>query len=307
MSTVPALPALFVTAGLVHGTSVAAPVPPPHVAEAQLRAINHRFVHASIDVDGALIEALTHDDFVQTRADGAWMTRTDFMAWVRQQMPQPGARVEEQRTRLFGPLALVHGVYAVSAASDAPPVRLRYTDAVLWSGTAWQLLSTQDTTLNASAPLGLVTGAEPASARWHGQGPTGGDDNAVLHALNDHYVRAFREADVAWYAEHLAADYLAIQGDGSLHDRASALERFARPTFATSMRSFPVDRVKVRRFDDLALIHAENAYELKDGRRGVSRYTDIWHRRDGRWLCIAAHITPHRAPMHEALPTEPGR
>ncbi|HEX6723578.1 MAG TPA: hypothetical protein VF107_18560, partial [Burkholderiaceae bacterium] len=57
-----------------------------------------------------------------------------------------------------------------------------------------------------------------------------------------------------------------------------------------------VGKVQVRRFHDVALIHAENAYELKDGRRGVSRYTDIWHKRGGRWFCIAAHITAHQAP-----------
>ncbi len=62
------------------------------------------------------------------------------------------------------------------------------------------------------------------------------------------------------------------------------------------MVSFPVDKVSIRRFADVALIHAENAYELKDGRRGISRYTDIWVKRDGRWLCVAAHITVHRAP-----------
>jgi ketosteroid isomerase-like protein len=54
--------------------------------------------------------------------------------------------------------------------------------------------------------------------------------------------------------------------------------------------------VQVRRHGDIALIHAANCYELKDGRRGESRYTDIWHRQDGRWRCIAAHITSHRAP-----------
>ena len=62
------------------------------------------------------------------------------------------------------------------------------------------------------------------------------------------------------------------------------------------MSSFPVDKVTVRRFHHVALIHAENAYQLKDGRKGVSRYTDIWQKRDGRWLCIAAHISVHRAP-----------
>ena len=62
------------------------------------------------------------------------------------------------------------------------------------------------------------------------------------------------------------------------------------------MKSFPVDKVSIRRFDDVALIHAENAYELKDGRKGVSRYTDIWQKQNGRWRCVAAHITVHKAP-----------
>ena len=114
--------------------------------------------------------------------------------------------------------------------------------------------------------------------------------------LNENYVNAFREADAAWYDRHLAPDYVVVYGDGSFHDRASALADFAKPTFATSIRSFPVGDVRIRRFGDVALIHAENAYELKDGRRGVSRYTDIWHKQDGRWRCVAAHITVHRAP-----------
>jgi uncharacterized protein (TIGR02246 family) len=110
-------------------------------------------------------------------------------------------------------------------------------------------------------------------------------------------VRAFREADVSWYDAHLSPDYVVINGDGSFKDRAQALADFARPTFATHMKSFPVDRVRVRRFGDLALIHAQNAYEMKDGRQGVSRYTDIWHKQsDGRWRCVAAHITAHQSP-----------
>jgi ketosteroid isomerase-like protein len=127
----------------------------------------------------------------------------------------------------------------------------------------------------------------------------------VLHELNENYVRAFREADVAWYDAHLAPSYLAIVADGSLHDRASALARFAQPTFATAMKRFPVGAVNVRRLGDTALIHAENAYELNDGRCGVSRYTDIWHRgppTGGRWMCVAAHITTLQDP---ALPGSP--
>lgn len=296
MSRGPALSALFVTAGLIHGSAGAEPVPPLDAAEAQLRAINHRFVHAGIDASGALIDTLTHDDCVQTRADGAWISRADFVAQVRARAAQgPGARIDASRVRLFGPVAVVHGLFAMSPPNGLQR-RLRFTDVYHWSGTAWRLVSTQDTPVKDDTALGLIAGTPPACPRWRGQDPADEDDAAVLRTLNDHYVRAFREADVAWYDAHLSADYEVISGDGSWHDRASALQRFALPTFATSMRSFPVGQVEVRRFDDVALIRAENDYELQDGRRGVSRYTDIWHRCDGRWRCIAAHITVHRAP-----------
>jgi hypothetical protein len=41
----------------------------------------------------------------------------------------------------------------------------------------------------------------------------------------------------------------------------------------------------------VALIHARTTYTKEDGRAGAGRYTDIWQRRDGRWLCVAAHVT----------------
>ena len=75
-------------------------------------------------------------------------------------------------------------------------------------------------------------------------------------------------------------------------DRGAALSDFAKPIFAEKLATFPVDEVRIRRFGDTAVIHAQNDYTRKDGTRGVSRYTDIWQKRDGRWVCIAAHITP---------------
>lgn len=292
----PSLPELFVISGLVggHPAPRPVPIPPRDLAQLQLKAIDHRFMHAGITGCGAAIEKLTHDDFRYTRADGAWLPRAAVVAQVCAQQAPRNAHSEDVRVRLFGPVAVVHAVF-VALRDNAAPTRLRTTDAYVWHGSAWRLVSAQETALGATATVPLVTGTAPAIARRPSADPAG-DDSSVLHALNDEYVRAFRSADVAWYDAHLAPDYLATQSDGSLHDRGAALKRFALTTFADTMASFPVDRVTVRRFADVALIHAENAYELRDGRRGTSRYTDIWHKRSGRWLCIAAHITPHTRP-----------
>ena len=35
-----------------------------------------------------------------------------------------------------------------------------------------------------------------------------------LHRLNAHYIRAFVESDVAWYDEHLSADFTCSLADG---------------------------------------------------------------------------------------------
>jgi len=30
---------------------------------------------------------------------------------------------------------------------------------------------------------------------------------------------------------------------------------------------------------------------MPDGRAGAGRYTDVWARRQGRWLAVSAHVT----------------
>jgi ketosteroid isomerase-like protein len=293
------IPALYVLCGLAGNGAQPRPVPSADLADVQLRAINHRFVHAELDPSGDLLDALTGEDFLFTRDDGSWIDRSGFLAERRRTQPVR-AGAEDQRVRLFGNVALVHSLYH-RVDRHSGTAWLRCTDVHLWTGGHWRLLSVQETLLaNGAVPPELQSASAPAHAPWHGQDPTG-DDVDVLHTLNDQYVEAYRNADVAWYDAHLAMDYLVASGDGSFHDRASALARFARPSFALHFTSFPVGKVTIRRYIDVALIHAENAYEMKDGRRGVSRYTDIWHRRNGAWRCISAHITEHQAPT--AIPT----
>jgi ketosteroid isomerase-like protein len=285
---------LFVFAGLAGGAVEAAPVPPPELAEAQLRAINHRFIESFVAAHGEFMEVLTGDDFLQTASDGSWLGRADFVAQMRRPAPLDGATYDDVRVRLFGPVALLHAVFE-GLHRDGTVTKVRYTDVYVWNGAAWRLVNVSNTLIKDTAAVRQQTGTAPAHAPWRDQDPAG-SDLAVLRTLNENYVKAYREADVAWYDAHLAPDYVVASGDGSFHDRGAALANFAKPSFAMHMKSFPVDNVNIRRFDDVALIHAENAYEQKDGRKGVSRYTDIWHKQNGRWLCIAAHITVHKAP-----------
>src|SRR5215213_4773426 len=73
-----------------------------------------------------------------------------------------------------------------------------------------------------------------------------------------------------------------------LVDRAQFLAQTARSVTITGLVA---EDVQVRLFGDLALIHARTRYRTADGEERQGRYTDVWARRDGKWLAIAAHVT----------------
>jgi ketosteroid isomerase-like protein len=112
-------------------------------------------------------------------------------------------------------------------------------------------------------------------------------DLEALQELNRGYVSAAERSDVRWYGEHLAEDFLASNPDASIADKAAFLARIAKPQPGSAYE--PVD-VKVRILGDVALIHAGFRCRKPDGGPGSGRYTDIWAKRGGRWLCVSAHF-----------------
>src|SRR5262245_10098579 len=111
-------------------------------------------------------------------------------------------------------------------------------------------------------------------------------DLRILQELNSAYVRAAERSDTRWYEENLAEDFLASY-NGVLMGRADFLQRVGQPYAGSGPQA--VD-VRIRRFHDLAVIHAGFCYTKPDGRPGSGRYTDLYARRHGRWVCIAAHF-----------------
>jgi ketosteroid isomerase-like protein len=118
--------------------------------------------------------------------------------------------------------------------------------------------------------------------------PPDTSDLEALQSLNRGYLLAAEKSDVGWYVEHLAEDYLATNPDGSLVDRAGFLARIARPYPGSNLEA---EDVRIQLLGEVALIHARFKDRRPDGGTGTGRYTDIWARRDGRWVCVSAHFT----------------
>jgi hypothetical protein len=113
------------------------------------------------------------------------------------------------------------------------------------------------------------------------------NDLDILQQLNRTSVRSAEQSDVRWYAENLAEDFLASSVDGAIVDRAGFLARMARPYPGSSLEA---EDVRIRILGQIAIIHAGFRYKKPDGQAGTGRYTDIWARRMGRWLCVSAHF-----------------
>ena len=112
-------------------------------------------------------------------------------------------------------------------------------------------------------------------------------DHDTLLALNADYINSVQHGDVRRFGEILADDFLCSLPDGMLIDRARFLERTAQPVTIADLQAHDVN---VRLMGDFAIIHARTTFTV-DGRAASGRYTDIWARRNGRWLAVSAHVT----------------
>ena len=112
-------------------------------------------------------------------------------------------------------------------------------------------------------------------------------DLEILNKLNEGYIRSVQASDIKWFGEMLTEDFLNTNPDGSLVDKAAFLRQI-EPKAAIS--NLECHDVNVRIMGDFAIIHARTSYTRPDGKPGGGRYTDIWAKRGGRWLCVAAQV-----------------
>jgi ketosteroid isomerase-like protein len=117
---------------------------------------------------------------------------------------------------------------------------------------------------------------------------THASDVDTLQELNKHYIRSVRESDVRWFDENLSEDFVNSNPDCTLVDRAGFLAQIAKPSAAKNIQC---EDVRIRMLGEVALIHARTTYIKPDGQPGAGRYTDVWAKRKGRWVCVAANVT----------------
>jgi hypothetical protein len=111
------------------------------------------------------------------------------------------------------------------------------------------------------------------------------DDLAILEQLNLDYIRSDETSDAKRFSEFLAEDFI-TQTPGVTRNREEYLEYIAKPR---PIKNIVLHEVKVRILSDVALIHGRVTYNMvASGEEQEALYTDVYQKREGTWLCVAA-------------------
>ncbi|MDC6695243.1 nuclear transport factor 2 family protein, partial [Leclercia adecarboxylata] len=92
----------------------------------------------------------------------------------------------------------------------------------------------------------------------------------TLRDLNHNYVRSVDQADVKWFDQNLAQDFVNTNPDGTRLDRAAFLKQIGRGSPVKDIREHDV---QIRVLGEFAIIHARTSYTKPDGSTGGGWYT----------------------------------
>lgn len=118
------------------------------------------------------------------------------------------------------------------------------------------------------------------------------EDVKTLEKLNEAWIHSYPGKDTATMSRIFADDFFLISPNGSRITRQDALDNTASP--AQQIKSARVDKVQVKLLGNIALIMAEASFVAVDNGKDVpgrTNYLDVYEKRKGRWVAIAAHVT----------------
>ena len=110
-----------------------------------------------------------------------------------------------------------------------------------------------------------------------------------LIKLENEWNDAWVKRDVEAYARLLADDYISTNSYGDMMTKAQSIARLKSHENTISL--IPHD-FRVRVYGDAAVINFRLTYKNQvQGKEstGQDQLTDVWIKRSGRWLCVAAH------------------
>ena len=123
---------------------------------------------------------------------------------------------------------------------------------------------------------------------------TASDDITMVKKLNEDWIHSYPGKDTATMSRILADDLIMITPNGSRIGKQDILKNMTSPS--QQIKTTRVDKAEVRLVGNTAMVFAEASFvtvDNADGKEvsGRTSYLDIYEKRQGRWVAIAAHVT----------------
>ena len=199
-----------------------------------------------------------------------------MMTAFHDQMRVSAFVIEPADIVVVGDVALAHGRYAeeftrpdgVAMKAGGP-----WSSALVRQGGDWRVLSLSH--LSDPRPVDpMVTERE-------------------IEALEHAWAKAYVERDLAALDRLEADEWVCTTDDGTVVGKAEDLADVKSEAYRATV--FRMDDVRVRVWGNTAIataLQTEEATHKGAVANKVVRCTDTWLRRDGRWQCVATHLSP---------------
>jgi len=127
-----------------------------------------------------------------------------------------------------------------------------------------------------------------------------------LIAQENMWAKAYLARDVATLDRLEAEDWVCTTADGQVIPKAQDMKEVASGTYQAS--EFFMSDLKVRVHGDTAIVtgrQTEVATMAGKDASAVFQISDTWIRHDGRWQCLATHLSKIAPPTPPAPPPAP--
>ena len=118
------------------------------------------------------------------------------------------------------------------------------------------------------------------------------DDIAAIKALNEAWIHGYGTKDTAALSHIWADDFVLVNPAGQRVHKQDLLHNMASP--AAHFLSSRVDTAEVHVAGSLGYIMARASFVTTDENgkqtKGATDYLDVYEKRNGRWVAIAAHV-----------------
>jgi ketosteroid isomerase-like protein len=116
------------------------------------------------------------------------------------------------------------------------------------------------------------------------------DTSSELRAIEEARRAAIKAKDFQALEQIYAPDFLAVAGNGQVVDRATLFGVFGKTDPSIT---FTTDEIRVLDAGQTAVFFGRLTGKTPDGKRVLAaRFTHVFVRRHGRWVCISGQSTP---------------